>query len=567
MPRLLLVDDNPSIHKIAETLLAQTGIELVCTDSAAQALNMVEGGERFDVALLDTAMAGMDGWGLLERLRQHPSTAGIPIAMMAGVLDSVDPLRIENAPIQGFLKKPVELRDLADRVRRLLDTPVPPPVPAPVPIPEPEPEPISAFATLPSARVEDLSAILARKTAEIADTKEVSDILELTEADLLLEDEPLVATNELLDAPIEEALDLEELDLEGLRGLPTPDIEVTNLLTPAMPVMAEEAFAELTPPEGYRVPDTHDEAKATLDLPMGVMPDVITSKPLVEEVDLPDLGPIDVEPSEILTLSDGAVPAEESLLVEEPLIDWMDESESMLPPVPMVEPTLELLPEPLEIHSERLDISSQHLEDPLDGIDETLSGVPGQRDYDAPTQTFLDLDEDTTPGLMELEFLPDSHPLESALTHEEPALAFVEPEAAAGEVPAVKTLLDIPVQAEPEIIEPKIIEAAAAELVPAEPVALAPSHPPASEAVPFVPALPAVSSSSAIPTPAQGGPGGEEYRAVLSLPRQELLEAILSDPALMDALCKAVVTRLGDHVLREVAWEVIPELAERIQNR
>jgi hypothetical protein len=45
---------------------------------------------------------------------------------------------------------------------------------------------------------------------------------------------------------------------------------------------------------------------------------------------------------------------------------------------------------------------------------------------------------------------------------------------------------------------------------------------------------------------------------------KELLDAMLADPVLMDALAKAVVARLGDQVLREIAWDVIPELAERL---
>ena len=127
MPRLLLVDDNQSIHKIAETLLNATDIELTCAASGAEALEKVAAGGPFDAALLDTTMQGMDGWELLARLRGDPATALLPIAMMAGVLDSVDPERVRRAPIQGFLKKPVELRDLGDRIKRLLETPVPPP--------------------------------------------------------------------------------------------------------------------------------------------------------------------------------------------------------------------------------------------------------------------------------------------------------------------------------------------------------------------------------------------------------------------------------------------------------
>jgi hypothetical protein len=35
----------------------------------------------------------------------------------------------------------------------------------------------------------------------------------------------------------------------------------------------------------------------------------------------------------------------------------------------------------------------------------------------------------------------------------------------------------------------------------------------------------------------------------------------------MDRLAKALVARLGDQVLREIAWEVMPELAERLHTR
>ncbi len=45
---------------------------------------------------------------------------------------------------------------------------------------------------------------------------------------------------------------------------------------------------------------------------------------------------------------------------------------------------------------------------------------------------------------------------------------------------------------------------------------------------------------------------------------QALLQALLADPVLVDALVKAVVARMGDQVLREIAWEVMPDLAGRL---
>jgi len=212
MPRLLLVDDNPSIHKIAETLLSMTSIELVCVESGDEAIRRVQGGEHFDVALVDTAMIGMDGWTLLARLREMPGTARIPIAMMAGVLDSVDPGRLESAPIQGFLKKPVELRELGDRIEKLLATPVPEPT-----------------STDPSA------------TATLDLALPVDDLL-LLEADDVWDEAPLAAP--LAAAVEEESLELEELDLESLREIPDEAPQVHSLLAefpPPEAIPAEEA--------------------------------------------------------------------------------------------------------------------------------------------------------------------------------------------------------------------------------------------------------------------------------------------------------------------------------------
>lgn len=277
MPRLLLVDDNPSIHKIAETLLAATDIELVCLESGEEALRRVHAGEHFDVALLDTAMAGLDGWGLLEQLRTLPATSRIPIAMMAGVLDTVDPVKIQQAPIQGFLKKPVELRDLGDRVHKLLEAPMP--VPA------------SAVDTIPAASVEELVGM-------------DSDILVLGPEDLLVpEVEPA--------APIDEIpLELEELDLETLHGLqddlPVPPTDPQSMaaevqLEPLEPIEAIEVLEpvdvgmDLSPVDAW-AEEAWEKSPPAPTRAAEEMPFLVTSD------ELPDLGEM-VAAAEAPTLS------------------------------------------------------------------------------------------------------------------------------------------------------------------------------------------------------------------------------------------------------------------------
>ncbi len=215
------MDDNPSIHRIAESLLAPTDVELVCVDSAAEALDRIGRGERFDVALVDTAMPGMDGWTLLSRLRANEATATMPIALMAGVLDPVDPSKLAKAPVQGFLKKPIELRELGDRVKALLATPVAPPAP-PSPFSTVPATPAAdlvqrANAALPEYRPEPVPTPVALPPA-VPEPEE--DLLVLTAEDLWPEEAAPEVEAPVASEPLPEVhLELEELDLESLQDL------------------------------------------------------------------------------------------------------------------------------------------------------------------------------------------------------------------------------------------------------------------------------------------------------------------------------------------------------------
>ena len=241
MPRLLLVDDNPSIHRIAESLLTGSSVELVCVESGEEALRRVNGGETFDVALLDTVLGpgGMDGWALLDRLRQTPATMKLPIALMAGVLDAVDPLRLEKAPIQGFLRKPIELRDLEERLHTYMAAPV---------------EGVGR-GTVPGAKLQDwMSETPAASTPARGHGPE-GDLLVLTAEDLL--DAEALAEHHAEPAhPAEPELHIEELDLETLHG-------VSAGATPA----AVAAMAALTLPPAPE-PELPEIPSINLDEPL-----------------------------------------------------------------------------------------------------------------------------------------------------------------------------------------------------------------------------------------------------------------------------------------------------------
>jgi CheY-like chemotaxis protein len=81
--RLLIVDDDPSIHELIEAMLVDTRWESDSVSNGDDALTQMEGHRDFhtyDVVLADILMPGMDGLTLLGRLRsRYPD---IPVVIM-----------------------------------------------------------------------------------------------------------------------------------------------------------------------------------------------------------------------------------------------------------------------------------------------------------------------------------------------------------------------------------------------------------------------------------------------------------------------------------------------------
>jgi two-component system sensor histidine kinase/response regulator len=80
----LVVDDNTSNRLILTQHLNSWGVEVVATESSAAALAVLETdeGPRFDFALLDDQMPGMDGIELAKRIRDDSRLAGIRLIML-----------------------------------------------------------------------------------------------------------------------------------------------------------------------------------------------------------------------------------------------------------------------------------------------------------------------------------------------------------------------------------------------------------------------------------------------------------------------------------------------------
>ena len=119
--RILVVDDDAGILELTRTILAGAGYEVSTASSGSDALAAVRQ-TRFDLALLDINMPGMDGWETLRVLQADEESAGLPVVMFSIKSEIRDKVHGIQEGAVGYITKPFEMDGLLAGIRRVLDT-------------------------------------------------------------------------------------------------------------------------------------------------------------------------------------------------------------------------------------------------------------------------------------------------------------------------------------------------------------------------------------------------------------------------------------------------------------
>ena len=120
--RVLVVDDEPDARELVAAVLTGRGAEVVSVESAGEALEEMER-QRFDVLVSDIGMPLMDGYALIEKVRQLPAERGgrIPAAALTAYAGVEDRMRVLSAGYQMHIPKPVEPAELTTVVANLAE--------------------------------------------------------------------------------------------------------------------------------------------------------------------------------------------------------------------------------------------------------------------------------------------------------------------------------------------------------------------------------------------------------------------------------------------------------------
>jgi CheY-like chemotaxis protein len=112
---VLVVDDNPDTRQLFQRYAANSRFRVITTADCDQAIPLVQASAARAI-VLDIMMPGVDGWDLLARLRHHPATQAIPIAVCT-ILPQGELAHLLG--VTTFLQKPVSQQAFLEALDRL----------------------------------------------------------------------------------------------------------------------------------------------------------------------------------------------------------------------------------------------------------------------------------------------------------------------------------------------------------------------------------------------------------------------------------------------------------------
>jgi type II secretory ATPase GspE/PulE/Tfp pilus assembly ATPase PilB-like protein len=116
---VLVVDDEDHLRRLLCDLLQREGYVTVEARDGAEALMRIDR-HAPDVVLLDLNLPGLDGYGVLDKLRSRPDTKTLPVVVLTAKGDEDNEVRVLQAGADDFLTKPFRARALYVRLDKIL---------------------------------------------------------------------------------------------------------------------------------------------------------------------------------------------------------------------------------------------------------------------------------------------------------------------------------------------------------------------------------------------------------------------------------------------------------------
>jgi DNA-binding response OmpR family regulator len=114
--RVLLIDDDEGVRTMVRRLFERNEAEVIEASTGEEGLKALYG-TRPDLVLLDIAMPGLDGWRVLNRIRE---LTDVPVLMLTASDRELEKVRALRAGADDYVTKPFGLQELLARSEALV---------------------------------------------------------------------------------------------------------------------------------------------------------------------------------------------------------------------------------------------------------------------------------------------------------------------------------------------------------------------------------------------------------------------------------------------------------------
>lgn len=116
--KVLAIDDSRTIRDMVKLALTREGIEIELAEDGCHGLEVLDALDpRPDAILTDVNMPRLDGFGFINKVRENPSYAGIPILVLTTESAKAMKQRAREAGATGWIVKPFDPARLVGALR------------------------------------------------------------------------------------------------------------------------------------------------------------------------------------------------------------------------------------------------------------------------------------------------------------------------------------------------------------------------------------------------------------------------------------------------------------------
>jgi len=117
--RVLIVEDNPLNLKLVRDVLLKAGFDVIEARTGEEGVARAQDSKP-DVILMDLQLPGINGTEALRMVRNDPSGVHVPVVALTAFAMSEDRDRALLDGVDGYLRKPIKVRDLPHQVAMFL---------------------------------------------------------------------------------------------------------------------------------------------------------------------------------------------------------------------------------------------------------------------------------------------------------------------------------------------------------------------------------------------------------------------------------------------------------------